>query len=98
MMFDIKIVDCNEVEIKLGDEVKFGVDDAPAVIVEISDPDSDYDDELGRGVEYPPQITVKWADGLTEQTGTSNITKVTWSDYPDGPALMIYQCDDLEKL
>src|SRR5262245_53962406 len=97
-MYSIKIVDCNEAEVKLGDEVKFGVEDGPAVIVEISDPDGDYDDELERSVEIPPVVTVRFSDGLTEQAGTNNITRVTWGDYPDGPAEMIYQCEDIEKV
>lgn len=92
-----KVVDCNEAEIKIGTHVKF-VDEETAIIIGITDPDGDVNDE-GRSIEIPPYVEFKLvSDGTVGAVSTYNITKLTWADYPDGPEEYIYQADDLEKV
>ncbi len=68
------------------------------VITAISDPDGDYDDELGRGVLIPPRVTVRFDDGSTDTADTHyDGPPITWSMYPDGPP-SIWTADDLELL
>jgi hypothetical protein len=92
----IQIVDHKSDEIKVGTKVEYGVDvDNIATVIEITDPDGDYSDELQRAVEIPPHITIKFDDdGVEEVISTTNITRITWADYPDGPELLIYEADD----
>lgn len=63
--------------IEVGARVVYGFN-APghrARVVAISEPDADYDDALGRGVLYPPKITLRFPDG--EETEVS--TYLAWS-------------------
>lgn len=59
-------------------------------------PDVDFDDELGRPVEYAPKISIRFADGSEEKVNTWNVTRVTWADYPDGPQELLYEAGDVE--
>lgn len=89
--------------IEVGTRVLFGAPTTPeervaytGVVTDITDPDADYDDELGRAVEYCPRVTVKFDDGSTEIATSYNVTRMTWAHYPDGPDAVTYQADDLE--
>ena len=104
-MAEINFVDCNDDPLVLGSRVIYGApptpDDVPAysaVIVELGEPDYDYDDELGRAREYAPKLKLRFANDETVHVGTYNVTRVSWSDYPDGPAERIYQAEDLELI
>lgn len=70
-------------------------EDYIAHVVAISEPDVDYDDELGRPVQYPPRVLVRFRDGGEAKVETEDVTKITWADYPDGPACQFFDADDL---
>lgn len=70
-----------------------------AEVTGISDPDADYDDELGCAVEIPPHITIRFNSDTEGMISTENVTKITWADYPDGPEHSIYEAEeDIEVL
>lgn len=92
-MSSIQILDANGVEIVLGGKYKAG--DEAGEVVSISDPDGDVDDETGRGIQIPPYVTVRYEDGSTEEHRTYSANALTWADYPDGPAVWLFQTDDL---
>ena len=100
----VTITDWREQPIRLFDRVLYGeplrgeFQRAVCTVVAISDPDADYDDELQRGVEYPPRVTVVFSSGERDEVSTFNVTRPTWADYPDGPDEWTYQADDLELL
>ena len=54
-------------------------------IESISDPDADYDDDLQRGVTYPPKITVLFTDGIRENYNTSiaNYSRGPFEDWDE---------------
>jgi hypothetical protein len=61
-------VDANEVEIKVGDKVKWGDSDEPnyqGVVDHFTDPEGDVDDE-GRSISIDPRCYVKFDDGTVE--------------------------------
>lgn len=96
-MSDWEVRDCAGTIVNVGDKVLYDENDRAAVVTAISEPDGDYDDELQRGVEYPPRVTVRFADdGSTWDVRSYNDTPITWADYPDGPMLSTYQVDDLK--
>jgi len=97
MPSSFEIRDCNGRTLKVGDPVLAG-DDAYGMVIEISEPDGDYDDEAGRAVEICPVVVVQFDDHSTDRNSTYNDTQVTWADYPDGPWHSIYVCDDVEKI
>lgn len=80
--------------VEVGTRVIFGTDQ-PGVVTAISDVDGDFDDELGRGVMINPRVTVALDAGGTDESTTSDTTKVTWNDYPDGPETYVFEADDL---
>ena len=67
----------------------------PGVIVELIEPDCDYNDELGRPEMYGPYCVVQWPDAneLDRFTGQP---RITWNDYPDGPDTFYF--DDLVRV
>lgn len=68
-------------------------------IVEITDFDVDYNDDLMRAECYPPRVKVRFADGTEDTVSThENITVRTWADYPDGPSILTFAADDLEVI
>ena len=68
-------------------------------VIEISEPDWDYDDDLGCSREFPPQITVKFIDGgETTTVATRNITSHGWHTYPHGSYELLYEVADLTAL
>jgi hypothetical protein len=69
-----------------------------AEVVELGEPDYDYSDAAQRAVEYPPKVTIRYPDGVTETLETTNVTRVSWADYPDGPEEHVYEVTDLELL
>lgn len=48
----------------------FEPDPGEGAVLAISDFDADVDDDTGRGISIPPRITVRWADGTTEDYAT----------------------------
>jgi hypothetical protein len=92
----MEIVDWKENEIRIGSRCLFG--DTVCIVESISDPDGDYDDNLGRAVMIMPRVYVKFLDGTEDRADTHRITEITWADYPDGPELERFQADDLEVI
>lgn len=78
-MSDFTLTDYDERPITIGTRVAAWsnlIDDGicPNVLGTVTDLgewDADYCDELQRGVEYPPRITVQWDDGTTDKFVTS---------------------------
>lgn len=102
MRDDQKVTDWDGAALTVGTRAIYG-SPAPGkeaeytvTVVEISDYDVDYNDELGRPEGYPPKIKVRFDDGTDDVVSTHDSTKVTWADYPDGPAVMVFAADDLE--
>jgi hypothetical protein len=108
---DFRVIDCNGVEVKVGTRVVYGDcgetfcarhmsgdKECPQVgtVESISEPDADYDDDLERGVVYPPRLIVRFPDGEWEEASSHNIDRFTWSGYPDGPAVSTWLADDIE--
>src|SRR5262245_30812948 len=102
MSFEVQ--DCNGSKLKVGDKVLYGDpypedrDNQTGKIIEITDPDGDYDDELERAVEIRPYVIVEFGNLDREKCHTYNDTPVGWNDYPDGPSHYIYQAEDLELI
>lgn len=101
-MSSFEVRDINGQKIAVGNRVLFG-DPRPderdlhtGEVTEITEPDADYDDELGRGVQITPRVVVRFPDGSEERTRTINMTEVTWADYPDGPAHEIFEAEEIE--
>lgn len=90
-----KVIDPYEKEVVLGSRVMYGVvaEENVGEVTAISEPDADYDDELQRGVEVTPRVTVTFADGSTDLADTYNTSRF---DYPGGET--IYMADDLEVI
>ena len=79
-------VDADGKEIVVGTRVKIVGWDGVGVVVSISDPDGDVDDE-GRAFGIAPKITVEWADG--EETFETSYAGSGYSlDEP-------WECEDL---
>jgi len=87
-------------ELVVGSRVVYGCPDPHerntprylATVYEITDPDGDYDDELGRGVAINPYVLVRWDDGETDRLGTS----FNWHESGMYGDPLVYDCDDLE--
>lgn len=90
-----KIQDSSGQPIEVGTPVIFG-EDQRGVVVAISDLDGDWDDELGRATMIRPRVTVRFDDGAEDESSTTDITQVTWADYPDGPEVHVFEADDCE--
>jgi hypothetical protein len=84
--------------ITVGTKVTFDEDEASGVVTVISEPDGDYNDEVQRAVEIPPNLVVRLADGSLEDVRSYNDTAITWADCPDGPVLSTYRVDDLKVI
>lgn len=93
-----RIVDCNGDEVVVGATVLWGDDPGDVcVVVKITEADADYDDDLGRGVLYPPKVTVRFPDGTVDGTTCYDVTQHSLANsYPDGPDVWVYQCDDIQ--
>lgn len=91
-----KVLDGNEVELNVGDRVRFyptSLDGIIAEITKITDYDVDYDDEIMRPRMYPPIITVKYDDGTLEE----------WKTYEEQSLSYLgniprFTCEELEKV
>jgi hypothetical protein len=92
---DYRVLDALGNVVSVGSRVLYA-DESLGTVLAISDPDADYDDELGRGVFYPPKVTVRLDDGEQDAVSTYRSTQITWADYPDGPAIEDFTCDDIE--
>ena len=88
-MSDFEVFDGNDVLLAVGVATEDGA------VVEITEPDYDYDDELQRAVEFPPVVITRDAAGEVARWHTFNDTPITWADYPDGPAKLRFRCDDV---
>lgn len=98
-----KVVDGNGAEVVVGVRVIYGAPMTAAeaakqtgTVVEVTDWDVDYDDDLGRGRLYPPKVKVRFDDGDEETASTYDDTRITWSCYPDGPDEYLFVADDVE--
>jgi len=87
------VVDFKGTAIVVGSHVKWGEEPIPAVVYEITDMDADYDDELQRGVMYPPKVKVRFEDGMTEEI-TTYYSGIPSPDDGD----LHFTCDDLEVI
>ena len=100
----VTILDCNDREITVGKLAIYGspplgeTDEYMVEVISISDPDGDYDDELGRGVEITPRVKVCFNDGTEEDIRTYNGTPISWVCYPNGPDEFINPADALEVI
>ncbi len=84
------ILDSNGTTLKVGMRVLDEHGDEDGTITELTDPDGDYDDNLGRAVAYGPYVHVKYDDGETDRfTATWNATG-PWDDDRDD-----FTCDDV---
>jgi hypothetical protein len=92
-----KVLDSRKegVEITVGSRVLYADNDpaTPATVIAISEPDGDYDDELQRGVEYPPKITLLFENDTEYDVVTYNATEIRGPYWPEE---MIYCTDDLK--
>jgi hypothetical protein len=62
------------------DQKRTGVEEIPGTVIDFGEWDGDYDDNLGRAVGYPPQITVQWwEDGGTDKFLTSEWEYEGWA-------------------
>lgn len=96
-MRKVTVQDENGALIEVGTEVVFGMDPGQrGVVTAISEPDADYDDELGRGVMYPPKVTVRFPDGTEDMSSSHDITPIGWHVYPDGPDELVFEATDVE--
>lgn len=99
-----KVTDWKGREIKVGMTVIYGCpppgqeSDFRVEVMEITDFDADYNDELGRPEMYPPRVRVHFNDGTEDTVSTYNNTPYGWNDYPDGPSQLIFAADDLEVI
>lgn len=92
---EVKIMDTSDREIKVGTRVKPFVSDygeIQGVVTAISDIDGDVDDDTGRSILVPPQITVKWDTSGTEKYWTSHVT----GSYYDG--IMKFEVEDVDVI
>lgn len=70
-------------QIEVGTPVMYGAPDTEeerrsnkATVTAISEPDADYDDELGRGVYYGSKITIRFDASGDEETISSRVLEV----------------------
>jgi hypothetical protein len=91
---DQTVVDFKGTEVVVGSKVKWGADDILATVYEITDMDADYDDELQRGVMYPPKIKLRFDDDGTEEVGGTFYSGIPSPDDQD----LHFTCDDLEVI
>lgn len=102
MRDDQKVTDWDGNELEVGTRAIYGSPPPGAeaeyavTVVSISDYDVDYSDELERAECYPPRVKVRFDDGEIDTVVTHESTKITWNDYPDGPAVVVFAADDLE--
>lgn len=95
-----EILDFNGHEIQVGSVCVYGCPEPHerntarylVTVEEITDPDGDYDDELGRGVAINPYVKVRFHDGDEDQIGTS----FNWNKSGMYGDPLVYDCDDLE--
>ena len=66
---EVKITDTHGAEIKVGTRVMYFDSTVPGIVTAISDIDGDVDDDTGRSVMVPPQITVKMRMVTKRNTG-----------------------------
>lgn len=102
MRSDQKVTDWSGKPLELGTRVIFGSpdpdkkDESTGTIIEITDYDVDYCDATERAECSPPRVKVRFDDGEEDVATTYDATPVSWNDYPNGPAELIFQADDLE--
>lgn len=89
-----KILDNQGNKIEVGTSVRLMSFSRDAQVIEIVDPDVDYNDERQRPVMSMPKIIVKFDDSGMIELETFNETKITWADYPDGPNEYTFVVDD----
>ena len=89
---EILVMDMNDTEIKVGTRVVYFDSEDQGVVTAISDIDGDVDDETGRSILVPPQITVKWDTSGTEKY---------WSRYQGGSyydGKMKFEVEDVDVI
>ena len=86
-----EVTDRNGRRVRVGDRVTDG-----GTVVEVTEPDADYDDNLGRAVQYGPCVVVRfdpfgeYPDGVDDRFLASYVYQGDWCDRPS------YVCDDVE--
>ena len=97
------ILDGNGKELKVGDRVKLegnpkaGIPDDFGVITKITEPDADYDDNVGHGVYYPPKVYVEFDDtgeGKWEDNFHCSYDLGAW--WEDSEFAAEHVCEELE--
>lgn len=97
-MTTFSVVDCDGRMVSVGDTIRVLGEARVARVVEITEPDSDYDDELQRGVMYPPKIVAAYdGAGAAVELRTHDVTPVSWADYPDGPDALTFESDEVSR-
>lgn len=98
-MTTFSVVDCDGRALAVGDKIRVEGEAAVATVLAISEPDADYDDELQRGVLYPPKISAAYGRCepfviRTYETGHG----ISWADYPDGPESRTFEADEVSRI
>lgn len=66
----------------------------PGIVVDITEPDGDWDDLLGRPVEIPPMVNVKWPDGEKPEAFSAYFEYTPHIEDKE----FVYTCGDLRLL
>ena len=96
------ILDGNGKELRVGSKVKIpglpekDIPDEFGTITKITDPDADYDDDLERGVYYPPKVTVVFDSDDIEDTFGCVTPRYSW--YPEDITEIEHICEDVELI
>lgn len=99
--FDQFVMDGNQKLISVGTRLSIMVPDkigtwkaryVTATVYEITDVDSDYDDDTQRAVMYPPKVKYRFDDGEVDEASTSYIPVMT------NPVQMWFVCEDVEVI
>jgi hypothetical protein len=89
-----KITDIHGDEIKVGTILRLMEYSRDATVSKIIEFDIDYNDSLHKAIMTNPIVCAEFDDTGTIEFETSNTTKITWEDYPDGPNEYVFMLDD----
>jgi hypothetical protein len=90
--FDQIVMDGNSQRISVGTVIETLDDHVRATVYEITDVDSDYDDELERPVMYPPKVKFQYNNGEKHEASTSYVPVMT------NPGVMFFACEDVKVI